>query len=84
MTIRLTREQESWIREHYLADGSSLEDAVRKIVNERMAASDLELDDLAWVIPLLEPARLEMEQGQVLSLAEVQEQKKKLLESLQG
>lgn len=82
MNIRLTQEQENWIREHYVTEGSTVEDAVRQIVEERMARSDIEQDDLAWAIPFVESARSDIENGNILSLDVVQQQQAKLLKSL--
>lgn len=83
MNIALTPEQETWIREHFSADGLSVEAAVRQIVDDRIAMSDLEMDDLGWALPLVDEALADIARGETLSLAEIRENQKRLLQSLE-
>jgi antitoxin ParD1/3/4 len=64
MTITLTPEQLKWI-ERQVAGGkfASVEDAVRLAVADLMA---VEVDDLAWVKPLVDEARASIARGEGL------------------
>lgn len=69
MTITLTHEQEAWIDAH-VASGrfASVEDAIRQLIDERIAELDIEGDDLAWAKPLVDEARDAIARGDVLTL----------------
>lgn len=45
--------------------------AAQAIIDERMADSEIDLDDLDWVKPLLDEARAEVGRGEVVSWDEV-------------
>ena len=75
MSITLTLEQEAWIKAHVAAgDFPSVEDAVRQLLDERIAelaalAGDAH-DDMAWARPLVDQARADLQRGDVLTLDE--------------
>ncbi len=57
MTITLTPEQMEWINAHVArGDFPSAEEAVRQLVDERIAERSIEDDDLLWAKPLVDDA----------------------------
>ena len=72
MTISLTPEQQAWIAAHVArGDFSSIEDAVRQLIDERIAErAAQESDDLAWAKPYVDEALAEVERGEFLTLDE--------------
>ena len=66
MKIDLPPEQEQWL-EAQVAQGefASLEDAVRRMIADRMA---LDADDLAWAKPYVDEGRAAAARGEVVSL----------------
>lgn len=68
MNIRLPPAQQAWL-EARVADGefASVEDAVQRMIAERMA---LEGDDLAWAKPYVDEAREAVARGEVFTLEE--------------
>jgi antitoxin ParD1/3/4 len=67
----LTPEQEAWLRTQYSAfDAASLETAARKIIDDRIAESELETDDLAWAKPLVDEGVAAIERGEFITLEE--------------
>jgi len=71
MQISLTPEQEAWLRTHFSAfDDASLETAARKIIDDRIAESELETDDLAWAKPLVDEGVAAVERGEFITLEE--------------
>ena len=72
MTITLTPDQERWLLAQVSAgDFSSVEEAVRWLIDERMAWKDrAEIDDMAWVGPLVEEGLLAYEAGDTISYEE--------------
>jgi antitoxin ParD1/3/4 len=71
MTITLTPEQIAWIDAHVArGDFPSVEDAVRQLIDERIAERSIEDDDLAWAKPLVDVAVAEAGRGDVMSLDE--------------
>jgi antitoxin ParD1/3/4 len=69
MTITLTPEQIAWIDAH-VARGEfpSVEEAVRRLIDKRIAERLIEDDDLSWAKPLVDRAAAEAERGDVVSL----------------
>jgi antitoxin ParD1/3/4 len=70
MTISLTQDQLDWINAH-VASGEflSAEDAIRQLLDERIAERDAEqADDLAWAKPHVDEARAEVARGEFLTL----------------
>ncbi len=71
MTITLTHEQEAWIDAQVAAGRfSSVEDAVRRLIDERIAEVETDGDDLAWAKPLVDEARAAVVRGDVVTLDE--------------
>ena len=71
MTITLTPGQMAWIDAHVArGDFASAEEAVRQLVDERIAERSIEDDDLLWAKPLVDQAVAEAERGDVMSLEE--------------
>ena len=68
MNIDLPPEQERWLKSQ-IAHGAftSLEDAVSRIIADRMA---FEEDDLAWAKPYVDEARAAAARGETVSLEE--------------
>lgn len=72
MTITLTPEQQALLNT-YVARGdfSSIEEAARQLIDERIAERAAEEgDDLAWAKPYVDEARLAVANGDVLTLDE--------------
>lgn len=77
MKIELTREQEEWLSAQAAKGGlASLSDALRQVIDERIAE---ERDDLAWALPLVNEARQAMERGEVITLDEHRERNRERL-----
>jgi antitoxin ParD1/3/4 len=71
MTITLTPEQMAWINAHVArGDFASAEEAVRQLIDERIAERSIEDDDLIWAKPLVDDAVAEAERGDVISVDE--------------
>ncbi len=72
MSITLTPEQEAWLQAHVATrDFASVEEAVRQLIDDRIAEIAAEDgDDLDWAKPLLEEARASFAQGDFLTLEE--------------
>jgi antitoxin ParD1/3/4 len=72
MTITLTPEQQALLS-NYVARGdfSSIEEAARQLIDERIAERAAEeSDDLAWARPYVDEARAAVARGDVLTLDE--------------
>ncbi len=69
MTISLTPEQQAWLHAHVArGDFSSVEEAVRQLLDERIAERAAEeSDDLAWAKPYVDEALAEVARGEFLS-----------------
>jgi antitoxin ParD1/3/4 len=80
MNISLPPEQEQWLKQQ-IDQGvyASVEDAVRKLIAERMA---FEADDFAWARPYVDEARAAVARGDVLTLEEAVADMRAHLESL--
>ena len=71
MTITLTAEQMAWINAHVArGDFPSAEEAVRQLVDERIAERSIEHHYLLWAKPLVDDAVAEAERGDVISVDE--------------
>jgi len=72
MTITLTPEQQAWLRAHVeRGDFASMEEAVRQLIDERIAEIAVEEgDDLAWAKPYLDEALADVARGDVITLEE--------------
>ncbi len=66
MNINIPPEQEHWLQTQ-IAQGefASIEDAVRRLISDRMALDD---DDLSWAKPFVDEARACAAQGEVVAL----------------
>ena len=72
MSIALTPEQHAWLNAH-VARGEfpSVEDAVRQLIDERIAERALEEgDDLVWAQRYVRQATDDVAQGRIISRAE--------------
>ncbi len=68
MKITLTPKQQQWLSAHVArGDFPSIEDALRQLVDERMAEED---DDLAWAKPHVDEALADVARGAVMTLEE--------------
>ena len=69
MAISLTPEQQAWLNAHVArGDFASVEDAVRQLIDERIAERAAEeRDDLAWAKPYVDEALADVARGEVLS-----------------
>ena len=71
MTITLTSAQQAWIGEQISrGEFASESDAVRRLLDERIAERQAETDDLAWARPYVEVALAQVERGEVVTLDE--------------
>ena len=72
MPIVLTPEQLAWITAHMEAgEFASVDDAVRQLVDERIAERIVEeADDLAWAKPYVDEALEDVAQGRVMTREE--------------
>jgi antitoxin ParD1/3/4 len=72
MTITLTPKQQEWIAAHVArGDFPSIEEAVRQLIDERIAERELdENDDLAWAKPYVDEGLAALERGDVITLEE--------------
>ncbi len=86
MIISLTPEQQAWITAHVArGDFSSIEDAVRQLIDERIAErSAHESDYLAWAKPYVDEALAEVERGEFLTLDEHRTRNAARLVALKG
>jgi antitoxin ParD1/3/4 len=72
MTITLHPDQIAWL-EARVASGefASLEEAARRLIDERIAERALEeSDDMTWAKPYVDEALAEVERGEVITLEE--------------
>jgi antitoxin ParD1/3/4 len=73
MNLVFSKAHTEWLQAR-VADGTfaSVEAAVQQLVEERIALEDITLDDdeMEWVRPLLDEARLDVAEGRSLSLDE--------------
>jgi antitoxin ParD1/3/4 len=70
MTITLTAGQHTWIDARIArGDFTSVEDAARQVIDERIAerAAEEDIGDLAWAKPLLDQADADIAAGRVVS-----------------
>jgi antitoxin ParD1/3/4 len=85
MTITLTPEQLTRIDAHVArGDFPSVEEAVRQLIDERIAERLIEDDDPAWAKPLVDQAIAEVERGEDISLEEHKARNAARLAALRG
>ena len=71
ITLSLTPEQEAWLQAHVAASGAgSIEEVARRIIDEHIAESELEHDDLDWAKPLVDEGVASLERGDYISIEE--------------
>ncbi len=86
MGIDLTAEQRTWINAHVArGDFASVEDAIRQLIDERIAERAAEgQDDLAWAKSFVDEALAEIAGGDIISRQEHQARTSMRLAQLQG
>jgi antitoxin ParD1/3/4 len=84
MTIFLTQEQQAWIEAHVQrGEFESVEDAVRQLIDERIAGRAIEEgDDLSWAKPYVDEALADVARGNVLTREEHEARMDALLASM--
>lgn len=84
MTITLTPDQHRWIAAHVeRGEFPSIEEAVRQLIDERIAEHDLDIGgDLAWAKPLVDQGLAALERGEFISLEEHKARNAALLAAL--
>ena len=84
MTISLTPEQQAWLTAHVArGDFASIEEAVRQLLDERIAERTIEDDDLVWAKPYVDEALAEVERGAFLTLEDHEARMDALLASME-
>ena len=85
MTISLTPEQQAWIAADVArGEFDSIEDAVTRLIDERIAERAIEEDDLAWAKPLVDKALDEADRGAFLTLEQHRARNGARLATLKG
>ncbi len=83
MTISLIAEQQAWIAAHVArGEFASVEEAVTRLIDERIAERNIEDDDLAWAKPLVDEALAGVERGEILSFEEHEARMEAVLASM--
>jgi antitoxin ParD1/3/4 len=86
MSVSLTPEQEAWFHAHVArGDFASVADAVRQLIDERIAERAAEeSDDLAWAKPYMDEALADVARGKVLTRQEHEARMDALLASMKA
>ncbi|ATQ66710.1 MULTISPECIES: hypothetical protein [Methylosinus] len=85
MQITLTADQEAWLRARVArGDFASVEDAVSRLLEERIAERAIDEDDLSWAKPDVEAGLRALAAGEVISLDELKERNAARLAALKG
>lgn len=86
MSITLTPEQEAWLGASVArGDFASIEDAARRLLDERIAERMLEEeDDLAWAEPLVAEGLAALERGDLMTLDELKARNAARLAAMKG
>ena len=85
MTINLTNEQISWLKQIASERGyATIDEAAQAVIGDAMAGipPGFEEPDPVWVVPLLDEARAELERGEGISLEEYQKHLRKRIKEL--
>ncbi len=83
MRISITPEQKAWLAAHVeRGEFASVDEAVRQLINERIAERMIEEDDLAWAKPLVDEALAAVARGEVISREEHEARMDAVLASL--
>lgn len=78
--MKLSAQHQAWIQDHIESgEFSSPDDAVTRLINERMA---LEADDLIWARPYIDEARSCVANGDFITLGEHRERNTKRLSAI--
>jgi antitoxin ParD1/3/4 len=80
MNIVLPRDQQEWLQAR-VASGefASIEEAVQRVIAERMA---LETDDMAWAKPYVDEGMAALARGDVLTLEEHEARMEQMMKAL--
>jgi antitoxin ParD1/3/4 len=80
MNIVLPRAQQEWLQAR-VASGefASIEEAVQRVIAERMA---LEADDMAWAKPYVDEGMAALARGDVLTLEEHEARMEQMMKAL--
>jgi antitoxin ParD1/3/4 len=71
MPISITPEQQAWLAAHVeRGEFASVDEAMRQLIDERIAERMIEEDDLAWAKPLVDKALAAVARGEVISREE--------------
>jgi antitoxin ParD1/3/4 len=85
MIIALRPEQEAWLQAQVAAgDFSSIEEAVRQLLGERIAERKLDREELAWAKPLADEGLAALERGEFISLDQHKARNAARLAALRG
>jgi antitoxin ParD1/3/4 len=85
MTVTLTPEQEARLMALVRSgDFTSVEQAARTLLNERLAEREIERDDLEWAKPLVDEGIAALERGEFISLEEHKARNAARLAALKG
>jgi antitoxin ParD1/3/4 len=83
MPISITPEQQAWLVAHVeRGEFASVDEAVRQLIDERIAERMIEEDDLAWAKPLVDEAFAAVARGEVISREEHEARMDAVLASL--
>ena len=83
MSISITPEQQAWLAAHVeRGEFASVDEAVRQLIDERIAERMIEEDDLAWAKPLVDEALAAVARGEVISREEHEARMDAVLASL--
>ncbi len=83
MNIDLNPEQEAWLRARVASgDFTSIDEAARQLIDERIVERELEEDDMAWAKPFVDEGLAALERGDVVSGEEYVRRMDGLLASL--
>jgi antitoxin ParD1/3/4 len=80
MLVSITPEQQAWLVER--GEFASVDEAMRQLIDERIAERMIEEDDLAWAKPLVDEALAAVARGEVISREEHEARMDAVLASL--
>ena len=86
MSISLSSEQQAWLQAHVeRGDFSSVEEAARQLIDERIIERLAEEDDeLVWAKPYVDEALIDVARGNVLTREQHETRMDALLSSMNG
>ncbi len=69
MSFSLTDDQQAWLKAHVeRGEFTSIDQAARQLIDERIAEREIEEDDLAWARSYVDEARAAVARGEVMTL----------------